>query len=159
MFVLTKNTAMKLKIFLLTMVVFFTAACKSDDDGCTSQTITTTSLEAEYGCVNTKNQMDIALNDDFVVITTQSGFDSQVTGTCQPEIDFTMFDLVIGKKALTSGNTSITYELVKNCALEELTLTVTFNQNSTTEAPNLTYHRLIPKLTAGETISVDIQID
>jgi hypothetical protein len=59
---------------------------------------------------------------------------------------------------LTSGNTSIEYELRDDCKEAVKVLKVTFNQNIATVAPNLTYHALIPKLGDDETIRVDIEI-
>ncbi|QNJ97565.1 hypothetical protein [Constantimarinum furrinae] len=151
---------MKLKnSFLLILMLVVILSCNGDDDSCTPGIVEITSLEAEYGCVNTKNEMEINLSDDFVIITSQSDFDSQVTGSCQPDINFSIYDLVIGKKALTSGNTSITYELLRNCDTQIQTLTVTFVQNATTEAPNLTYHALIPKLENGQVLEVDIIVN
>ena len=51
------------------------------------------------------------------------------------------------------------YELVEDCETTAKTLTVTFNQNLTTEAPNLTYHRLIPKLMIGEELNVELIVN
>ncbi len=117
------------------------------------------SLESEYGCENTKHLIDIALTDTFKIIRSQSSFDSLVSGPCKPQIDFTMYDLIIGKKGLSMGNQAITYELVRDCKTNMLMLTVTFIQNEATVALNITYHALIPKLKDEETIEVVIQIE
>lgn len=86
-------------------------------------------------------------------------FNDLVTGSCMTQIDFDAYDLLIGKKGLTTGIDGINYDgLVKNCDTGQLGLTVTFIGNETDEAPNLTYHALVPKLGANETIIVSIVV-
>ncbi len=126
------------------------------NDVCTDNELFTKSLEEEYGCVNTKYQIQIDLVDDFAIIHSQAAYNDLVTGICQPEIDFNTYDLVIGKKGLTSGNDTITYQLIENCNTNNLELKVSFHQNITTEAPNLTYHALIAKLGDEQNLNVEI---
>ena len=45
---------------------------------------------------------------------------------------------------------------MKNCNNGQLSLTITFTLNATTEAPNVTYHTLVPKLGENEIINVSI---
>ncbi|MFD0931113.1 hypothetical protein ACFQ0R_00730 [Psychroflexus salinarum] len=150
----------KTKALLLAISIFVLFSCSDDDDNiCTDQVIETTGLESEYNCVNTKFEMDIDLTDDFIIITNQTDFNSRVTGECQPDIDFITYDLLIGKEQLTTGNDSIDYVLTEGCETNTYQLEVTFNQNNTLIAPNLTYHRLIPKLPQGREVTVDITID
>lgn len=132
-------------------------SCNNDD--CENSILTVTDLETEYGCENTKYQMDIDLSDDFTIIRSQSDFDNLVTGSCQPTINFSIYDLVIGKKGLSNGNTSINYQLTEDCNTGNLKLHVTFNQNETTEAPNLTYHALLPKMGDEQKLNVEIEIN
>ena len=149
-----------MKILLLSFILIGIVSCSSDDDSsCSDSIIETTSLENEYGCINTKYQMNIELSDDYMIIRNQSEFSEFVTGSCQPDIDFSNYDLIIGKKGLSNGNNSINYELIENCENGNQNLTVTFNQNETTEAPNLTYHALIPKLKDGQDLSVEINVN
>lgn len=147
-----------IKRFFLFYVFFVVVSCNSDDDCGSPAWTTPTNLEVEYGCTNTKYQMDIDLNDDFVIIRSQQDFNNLVTGTCSPDIDFSAYDLVIGKKALTSGNTSIEYSYMKHPCSNAKYLEVHFIQNATAEAPNLTYHALVPKLNANETVNVTIEL-
>lgn len=102
--------------------------------------------------------MEIDLADEFTIIRSQSVFEAMVTGSCQPQIDFSTYDLVIGKRGLSNGNTSIDYTLVEDCETGDQVLMVTFHQNDTTEAPNLTYHALIPKLGDEQGLSIAITI-
>ena len=129
---------------------------QEDYEECEGTLLATKSLESEYDCTNTKREMEIDLSEDYTIIINQSDFDSLVTGDCKPEINFSSYDLVIGKKGLTSGNTSIKYELIEDCENGSQNLTVTFHQTWTTEAPNLTYHALIPKLENEDQLSVEI---
>ncbi|MAN58204.1 MAG: hypothetical protein CMC08_00010 [Flavobacteriaceae bacterium] len=150
-------------ILLLVAVTWSLFACSNDDDSdgpaCTNTPIAFTDLEKQYGCTNTKREMDINLNDTFVIISSQEAFNALVTGTCTPQIDFGTYDLIIGKQFLSSGNDSIEYELVDVCDSDDILLTVTFNQNNTSEAPNLTYHLLAPKLESPENLEVEILIN
>jgi hypothetical protein len=76
-----------------------------------------------------------------------------------PQIDFTLYTLIVGKKGLANGNTSISYDYSNDCAADINTLTVTFNQNATAEAPNLTYHILSPKIATTTLVEVIININ
>ncbi len=150
---------MKYRILIISILFLGIFSCKNDDDDCTDTIINTTSLEIEYGCTNTKYQMDIELSENYMIIRNQLDFAEFVSGSCQPNIDFSVYDLVIGKKGLANGNSSIDYELIENCQTGNENLSVTFNQNETTEAPNLTYHALIPKLGDEQVLNVEIVIN
>ena len=149
---------MKYRILIISILFLGIISCKNDDDDCADTIINTTSLEIEYGCINTKYQMDIDLSENHMIIRNQLDFAEFVSGSCQPTIDFSVYDLVIGKKGLANGNSSIDYKLVENCETGNQNLIVTFNQNETTEAPNLTYHALIPKLGDEQGLNVEIMI-
>ena len=123
---------------------------------CEDEHISVLSLENEYGCVNTKYQMNIDLNENFTIIKSQTEYDLLVTGSCDVQIDFTKYDLIIGKKGLTNGNTRIEYTLLKRCDYKKLELEITFFQNITAVAPNLTYHALIEKLDPDEDVEIVI---
>ncbi|MBF6607158.1 MAG: hypothetical protein ITG00_00275 [Flavobacterium sp.] len=147
---------MRHRISLFTLISFLILACSKDDDPCSDTTLIPKSLESEYGCTDTKYQMEIDLAGDFTIISDQANFNALVTGSCLPEIDFSMYDLVIGKMNFTSGNTSIEYVLETECETRDQNLVVTFYQNMTAHAPNLTYHALIPKLDGGQDLTVEI---
>jgi len=159
---------MNTKIFILFIVFSTIISCNNDDDSNNNDDnnclelnidIDITSLENEYGCVDTKYQMEINLSEDYTIIRNQSDFDNLVTGSCQPTINFSNYDLIIGKKGLTNGNSTIDYVLTQHCETGNQTLKVTFNQNDTTVAPNLTYHALIPKLGEEQELNVEIIVN
>ena len=158
---------MNYRIFLFSMLSLALFSCNNDDDTnetdlCPEETITieTTSLEAEYGCINTENIMEIDVSSgNFIIISNQQTFDDLVTEVCMPVIDFATYDLVIGRQGLTSGNDSIRYDLIEICETEAQTLTVTFIQNATSVAPTLTFHALIPKLATAQELAVAIVIN
>lgn len=143
-------------IFFVIFTVF--VSCKKDND-CQSINLDVKSLESEYGCINTKYGLSINLSDTYIIIRSQEEFENKVSGECIPKVDFSSYDLVIGKKQLTSGNTLIDYELIRDCHIGKLELKVTFNQNIAAEAPNLIYHALTPKLGDEETVEVQIIIE
>lgn len=131
----------------------------SDDPGCFVSDINFTNLESAFDCENTENLLEIDLQDTFTLINTQADFEGQTSGPCAPEIDFENFTLIIGKQSLANGNSSISYDYTNDCATNSNTLNVTFNQNATTEAPNITYHILSPKIEEGTTLEVIIEIN
>lgn len=149
---------MKNRILIISILFLGILSCKNDD-GCNDIIQNTTSLEAEYDCIDTKYQMDIELSENYMIIKNQLDFAKFVSGSCQPTIDFSVYDLVVGKKGFTNGNNSIDYKLIENCETGNENLIVTFNQNETTEAPNLTYHALIPKLQDEQGLNVEIIIN
>jgi hypothetical protein len=149
---------MKYQILLISILLFRIISCNNDDD-CTDTFLNTTSLEIEYGFKKTKYQMDIELSENFIIIRNQFDFSDFVSETCQPAIDFSIYDLIIGKKELANGNSFIDYGLVENCETRNQNIIVTANQNETTEAANLTYHALVPKLGDEQELSVEIIIN
>ena len=146
--------------FLLLLVLISCQVDMDDEMDCVSLGILLlpNSLEEVYGCSDTR-YLEVALSENYALVRSQEEFEALVTGEgCSPEIDFIKYDLVIGKKGLPSGNTSIDYELGYTCNRGELLLQVTFNQNGYLEAPNITYHALIPKLSEGEYVSVELEV-
>ena len=139
-------------ILSLITLVFITTGCSEND--CVALLAPLHSLEEQYGCSNTAREMQIDLQDDFTLIHSQEEFEFLVTGTCQPQIDFDSYTLLIGKKGLISGNDSIEYAQDYNCNTGHLTITVTFYQNLTDEAPNLTWHVLLHGNIQNEMLSV-----
>ncbi|MCF6361158.1 MAG: hypothetical protein L3J29_10410 [Cyclobacteriaceae bacterium] len=146
------------QILVALMLMVGISSCNKDDD-CTNIAVNITSLENEYGCTNTQYQLEIDLTDNYIIIKNQLDFAEFVSGSCLPTIDFSTYDLVIGKKGFTSGISLIEYELIKNCNSGDLNLKVTFYQNVATVAPNLTYHSLIPKMENQQELNVEILIE
>jgi hypothetical protein len=144
-----KNIVLILIIYLL---VGLNSCDKSED--CKTSDLVVKNIESEYGCPDTRYGLQIAISNDFFIIRSQQDFENKVTGSCSPKINFSSYDLVIGKKGLSSGNSSINYKLTKDCS-NILKLLVTFNQSETMNAPNITYHALIPKLGDEETVKVE----
>jgi hypothetical protein len=146
----------------IVILIFFSSfllgfSCNNGEE-CKNKILEIKSLEDLYGCENTKYQMNVDLSDNFIIIRSQNQFDNYVTGLCTPEIDFNTYDLIIGKQGLTTGNSYISYELVEDCETTNLLLTVTFHQNETLEAPDLTYHALVSKLGDDQVVNIDIEI-
>ena len=144
-------------IICITLVAFVFFSC-NNDDRCENSIIKTESLENLYGCTDTRYSLDIKLSENYTIIRNQQAFLDLTTGTCRPDIDFKSYDLIIGKKGLGSGNSSIEYKLVEDCKKTTKKLTVIFKQNISAVAPNITYHILIPKLQETETVSVDTEL-
>lgn len=136
----------------------FLSSCDKEADCQEQQSLPVTSLEQEYGCADTRYGLAIDLSDNFTIIRTQAGFENLVTSNgCNPSIDFSKYDLLIGKKRLPNGNVSIDYSLTRVCPSNKLRLKATFNQDVSMIVPNITYHALIPKLKGRETVDVEIE--
>jgi hypothetical protein len=149
---------MKKVMFLLILFLgVFAVSCGKDGD-CENKVLEVKSLEAVYGCENTKYNMNVDLSNNFIIVRSQLQFQNYVTGTCIPDIDFNAYDLIIGKQALTSGNSLISYELTEDCKTSDMLLKVIFSQNETAEAPNLTYHALVSKLGNDQIVNVEVEI-
>jgi len=147
------------KIYILFISIAFYSCGSSDDPGCVTLPVNFTSLETEYNCENTKNLLEIDTTETFLIISSQEQFENLTSGPCMPQIDFTTYDLIIGKQGLPSGNDTISYEATQDCTSNILQLTVIFNQNTTTEAPTLTFHILAPKLSNPDATIVEIIIN
>lgn len=132
--------------------------CGTEPEPCLNTALAVKSLETEYGCQNTIRQMSINLSETYTVIRSQQEFNQRVSGTCRPQIDFATYDLVIGKKGLANGPGGINYTLQQDCNSNNMTLHVAIGRSLTTEAPNITYHALIPKLAAGQEVSVQVEV-
>jgi hypothetical protein len=144
---------------ILGLLILSSCESSNSNNDCTPQTLPVKSLETEYGCTNTKYQLyNIVVGDNFIIIRNQNEFNNWTDDLgCRPEIDFDTYDLVIGKKQLTSGNQSIQYQYMDDCT--EKTLTVTFVQDETTFAPEIIFHALIPKLEPTEQIIVETIVE
>ena len=141
--------------FIWIFCCFF--SCSSED--CQPMDLPVTNLEDEYQCVNTKYQMEVSTFENFTIINTQAEFEDNISGSCSPIIDFEKYTLIAGKIGLPNGNTSIEYKWTRNCPNSDYTLQVTFFNNATTEAPNLTYHALVNKIEQGSNVVVEILIN
>lgn len=145
---------MNFKLFLFSIFIVSVFSCKKVEERCSDSPINFSSIEEIYDCGDTRYDLDIHLNSGHLIISNQSDFDTLVSGICSPIIDFSTYDLVIGKKQLQNGNRAISYEYGKSCENNNLRLTATFYQLETSEAPNLTYHALVPKLENGQGLDV-----
>lgn len=166
---------MKLKLFYQCMGfgwVLMLAACSQADEtsspdqnrnvknvvtalrDCPQVDLPYTTLDA-LGC-STMNALNVNVSNSYLIIRSQSEFDNLVsyTGDCPLNIDFSAYDLVIGKKQLTSGNQHIYFDqFTVDCSTRKLR--VIFDQNQTMVAPTVLYHVLIPKLASAEQLIVE----
>jgi hypothetical protein len=154
-----------MKYFLLAFsLTLFAFTCKKNqeekvlDNPCQNGTISLSSMETQYGCVNTKYGMRLNATEAFLVIRDQATFAANVTGSCLPVVDFNQYTLVIGKKQLINDNTSISYSATKNCDTKKVNLLVTITNNLGLAAPLVTWHTLLPALAVNETVDVAIEL-
>jgi hypothetical protein len=100
----------------------------------------------------------IDLSNNCTVIQSKEAYDSKVTGTCHPEINFTQYDLVIGKQSSGNWNDTILYDFRQKCPGNELTLTIDIVQTDLTQPDNVVYHALIRKLASGENLIINVNV-
>lgn len=142
--------------FLLLFFIGLTA-CNPDDEPCNQSLIETFSLEEVYACTDTPNNMQLPFTNDFIIISDQLWFDSLVTGSCLPEVDFETFDLIIGSRQLNRGLNGISYFYNRACPGRRYELRVLFDLNNEVVMPVVTYHVLVPKIGDNEAVDVSIE--
>jgi hypothetical protein len=147
---------MKYFALIITLLLSILSGCKKDD--CKETLLPLKNFENEFGCINTKYTLLIDLTNNCTIIRSKADYDLKVTGNCHPTIDFSIFDLIIGRQSSGNENDTIKYDLRRICPSQELTLTVDIFQTDATRPDNVTYHALIPKLGDEETINVKITV-
>ncbi|MEL6557007.1 MAG: hypothetical protein AAFQ94_02415 [Bacteroidota bacterium] len=141
--------------YLLIICLLLVASIFSCDEG----EIACSDLLIEVGQIETENEcmiLNVDLQDNYVVIRNQTDFAAVVNATCQTAIDFSEFDLLIGRIGLSNGLTSIEYEHTRPCDTNIPQLDIIFNLNETTVAPDVVYNALIPKLRDNESLTVNL---
>ncbi|MGV6945471.1 hypothetical protein [Sphingobacterium kyonggiense] len=145
---------MKNYLIIISLIILLFGCSKSEQ--CLSAKIETESMETLYGCEHTERSLGIDLKENHSIVRSQAQFDELVTGSCVDKLDFEKYDLIIGKKQLSSGVERIDYDYSRDC-MGKYELKVKIKMNLTSEAPNITFHALVPKLGAGETVSVSVE--
>jgi hypothetical protein len=145
---------MKKYIIILTALLSIVSCNKKDN--CIETQMTTKQFDSEYGCSDSKNTLKIDLVNNVTVIRDKTTYDSEVSGGCHPEIDFSVYDLVIGKQSIDYPNDTITYDLRNACPDNILTLTVNLIQSSVAEKDTVVYHALIPKIEDQGNLTVNL---
>jgi hypothetical protein len=143
-----------------TVLIFIVAAsvliyCKKD---CKESQLTTKHFETDYGCQDTKHSLIVDLNNTALIIRSKVDYDTKVTGVCHPDIDFSIYDLVIGKQSSANSNDTILYDYKRTCPDKELTLAVDIVQSAVRVPDNVVYHAIIPKLGDQETLNIKITV-
>jgi hypothetical protein len=147
---------MKKSVFVSAFLICILSCCKKDN--CKEELVTIKHFETEYGCANTRFSLQIDLNNECTIIRSKETYDSKVTGSCHPEIDFSLYDLIIGKQSTGNFNDTILYDLRRTCPEKALTLTVDVIQSDLTQPSTVTYHALIPKLGDEENLNIKINV-
>jgi len=147
---------MKNRFFLGIFLLIILSGCGNDK--CKENVLTTKHFETEFDCVDTRNNLNIDLTDNCTVIRTKQSYDEEVSGTCHPDVNFSIFDLAIGKQATARQVDTIYYDLKIKCPENELTLTVDIIQSAVAVPDNVVYHAMIPKLGDEEAMYVIVNI-
>jgi hypothetical protein len=143
---------MKNKLLIVTLLLM-NISCRQNHD-CEDKQLTI----HHFDCANTKYSLKIDIQNDYTIIRSKETYDSKVTGDCHPTIDFSIYDLVIGRQSLGKENDTIIYDLRKTCPDNELDLNIDIIQSDATRPDNVVYHALIPKLGEEETIKIFVDV-
>ncbi|MCU0333432.1 MAG: hypothetical protein MUF62_00125 [Chitinophagaceae bacterium] len=125
---------------------------------CGVDTLKPQNTEQVYGCTNTAYQMQVAIRDSFLLITNAADYQLLVKGSCTPVIDFDKYCLLIGKRQLQQGLQAISYQLYYHCPKNCYEVQVKLQQHLGMQAPNVTWHLLLPKLASAQTVEVKLTI-
>jgi hypothetical protein len=132
------------------------SSCKKND--CNEIIISAKHLESDYGCVNTKYSLVVDLQNNGKIIRSKEAYDAEIAGLCHPDIDFSKYDLVIGKQSSGNENDTILYDYRSVCPDNVSTLTVDIIQSAATRPDNVVYHAIIPKLGDEETLQIIVNV-
>lgn len=124
------------------------------EEGCIMPDLPPIRLETLNTC-EALSAVDVKLEaGEHTIIQTQAQFEQLVTSAkCFKEIDFSKYDLVIGKEGLSSNLAETRYQLSQSCDANQLT--VTLKQGLLTIAPTVVYHLLIPKMNIAPQVTIE----
>lgn len=150
---------MKIKLFFFSVIIvsLFQGCANKSAVELKGDNMEIQTLETLYGCINTAYTVSIKSDLSYLIVSNQNDFNRLVgISTCSPTIDFSSSNLLIGKKSLSSGNSSIEYEL-KEIQPGVLVVNVIFNQNMAQNAPKVVYNVFIPKRFELPNVKVEYQ--
>jgi len=142
----------KMKDVILILILLFVSIACNDIKDCEEIQLTT----HHFDCEMTWNSIDI--QNDYIIIRSKETYDTKVAGNCHPTIDFSHYDLVIGKQSSGNEIDTIKYDLRRTCPDNELLLTVDIIQSDATRPDNVVFYALIPKLGDEENLKVKINV-
>jgi hypothetical protein len=145
------------KTIILSVLLAVILSCSKKNE-CKEEVLAAKHFESDYGCTNTKHILSVNLNNNFTVISSKEDYDSKVSGACHPAIDFSLYDLIIGKQTSANFNDTIIYDYRRACPKNELTLSVDIVQSLLTQPDNVVYHAIVPKIAGGETLNISITV-
>lgn len=125
---------------------------------CGIDTLKAQNTEQVYGCTNTAYQMQVAIRDSFLLITNVADYQQLVKGSCTPAIDFDKYSLLIGKRQLQQGLQAISYQLYYHCPENYYEVQVKLQQHMGMQAPNVTWHLLLPKAASAQAVQVKLSV-
>ena len=140
-------------LIIISMLPIGLTSCKKE---CEEIVYKVESFENLYGCQDTRHGLIIDLTNEAIIIISQTGFNSLVEGTCTPSIDFTKYDLIIGKKITDNRVDTIYYDYRADCPDRAKVLQVEIIQSAITTPDTVVYHALIPKLSDAEGVTLNI---
>ncbi len=113
----------------------------------------------DFGCPNAAFLVSVESPQEFLLIRNQEDFDLMVFASCDVQVDWDEYDLVIGTVGLTSGLAGIQKSISQNCDTNQNLLDIVINTNLTASAPLVTWQAVIPKLADDESLFVGISIE
>jgi len=148
-----KKTRNMKNIYLILISLMIISSCNDKDD-CKDIQLAIEQID----CIESRYTLQIDLNNDYTLIRSKEAYDNKVSGACHPAIDFSKYDLVIGKKSSGRENDTIKYNLRRTCLDKKMILTIDVIQSDATRPDNVVYNALIPKLGGKETLVVKVNL-
>lgn len=89
--------------------------------------------------------MMIHANEAYLIITNQEDYDSLVTGSCHPSIDFSQYQLIIGYYGSQKNVATFNYEYYTSCESNffKLSISPVYSSEETNSENRLFYYQLL----------------
>lgn len=132
-------------------------SCKDDDDNsCRNEYVEYRNIEDFSNCQETLWNITLNTTENYVIVHNQQEFEQFVnTLNCSVEIDFGLYDLIIGSHYI-SPEADFDYEVIDNCAENKLYILVRImNSQSSEIEEKAVFQVLVPKLRHGETVQIN----
>ena len=140
--------------YILCLLLGSITGC-TDNNQCEAGNQAVKSLQ-DFGCSNVAYNVDVFSANEYALIRSEEEYNQNVEASCQPNVDWNNYDLIIGKQQLSNGLERIERNLVVNCSTNQLTLQFTFYLSITQIAPEITFDAMIPKMMDNQDLYVEL---
>jgi len=144
-------------VIIISVFFMFILSCIKKDE-CLVEQMIPYHFESDFGCDNTMRSLKIDLTNNCALIRTIEDYNNKVSGACHPEINFSWFDLIIGRQSSDYLIDTILYDLKWSCPDNEYILTVDMVKSATVLQDTVVFHAIIPKIADWEGLKININV-